>query len=146
MTRNTVRGNDLAKIHMAKKDLAMTDDSYRALLKRLTGFESASKLSLYERSKVLNEFKRLGWTPKTKTARTVTYTRPTSRKLVAQWLELHKQGKVRDKRNAALLAWAGKTTGRDDLKSLDWLEAADAHKCIEGLKKWLDREVKADEP
>lgn len=145
MTKNTVRDNDLAKIHMAKKALAMTDDSYRALLKRLTGFESTAEMNLYERSKVLNEFKRLGWTPKTSTARSHAYTRPTSRKLVAQWLALYKQGKVHNRTNAALLAWAGKTTGRDDLKSLDWLDATDAYKCIEGLKKWLDREVKVDE-
>jgi phage gp16-like protein len=34
----------LAKVHIAKKALAMADDSYRALLKRVAGGESAGDL------------------------------------------------------------------------------------------------------
>ncbi len=54
----------LAKIHIAKKDLALTDGNYRDLLRGLTGKESARDLSGKEVDAVLQEFNKLGWKPK----------------------------------------------------------------------------------
>ncbi len=47
------RRNDLAKIHLLKKDLGLDDDSYRDMLEKLTGKRSAGKLTGPERNKVL---------------------------------------------------------------------------------------------
>lgn len=55
------RKTELAKIHVAKAQLKLDDDTYRALLERLTGKTSAADLTARERVGVLNEFYRLGW-------------------------------------------------------------------------------------
>lgn len=61
-----VRQNDLAKIHIARKDLAMDDADYRAVIERITDgrHNSASTLNPVERKALLAEFKRFGWKPK----------------------------------------------------------------------------------
>ena len=55
----------LAKIHIAKKELALDDDSYRAVLKGMTGKTSAKDLTETEALNLLAYFKRIGWKPKT---------------------------------------------------------------------------------
>ena len=57
------RNQQLSKIHIAKKDLGLDDDTYRALLNRVTSKSSAKDLSPLEVAKVLLEFERLGWKP-----------------------------------------------------------------------------------
>lgn len=58
------RNQQLSKIHIAKKDLGLDDETYRALLSRITGQSSAKDLSPLLVAKVLQEFERLGWQPK----------------------------------------------------------------------------------
>ena len=58
-----MRDAALAKIHIAKKELGMDDDAYRAMLKRVTGKSSSAGMSPRQKSAVLAEFKRLGWNP-----------------------------------------------------------------------------------
>lgn len=58
------RNQQLSKIHIAKKDLALDDDTYRALLTRVTGMSSAKVLNPLQVAAVLREFERLGWKPK----------------------------------------------------------------------------------
>ena len=55
------RNQQLSKIHIAKKDLGLDDETYRALLSRITGQSSAKDLSPLDVAKVLREFERLGW-------------------------------------------------------------------------------------
>lgn len=58
------RNQQLSKIHIAKKDLGLDDDTYRALLSRVAGKTSAKDLSPLEAAKVLRELERLGFQPK----------------------------------------------------------------------------------
>lgn len=58
------RNQQLSKIHIAKKDLAMDDDSYRAMLARVAGVTSAKDLDPRQVGAVLREFERLGWKPR----------------------------------------------------------------------------------
>lgn len=58
------RKDELAKIHVAKAQMHLDDDTYRALLERLTGKRSAAELTARERNTVLGEFARLGWSAK----------------------------------------------------------------------------------
>jgi phage gp16-like protein len=58
------RNLDLSKIHIAKKDLALDEDTYRAMLQRVAGVSSAKDLSPLKTSAVLTELVRLGWKPK----------------------------------------------------------------------------------
>ena len=54
------RTRELARIHMAAQQLQLDDDTYRALLERVTGFRSAAKLNDKERRDVIQELVRLG--------------------------------------------------------------------------------------
>lgn len=56
--------SSLAKIHIAKAQLGLDDDTYRALLARVAGVRSAKELSPRQIGAVLAEFQRLGWTAK----------------------------------------------------------------------------------
>ena len=51
----------IAKIKIALKELAMDDDTYRALLIRVTGKNSAAALDKRGLEAVIREMQRLGW-------------------------------------------------------------------------------------
>lgn len=51
----------LGRIHQAKKQLDLDDDTYRALLERVTGQRSSADMTTAQRNAVLREFARLGF-------------------------------------------------------------------------------------
>jgi phage gp16-like protein len=55
------RRQQLGRIHQAKKQLALDDDSYRALLLRVGGHASSADMTVEQRNAVLREFARLGF-------------------------------------------------------------------------------------
>lgn len=57
---------DLAKIHIAKKELALDDLVYRDILREHGGAASASDLDAAGLARVLAHFRRLGWVPKSR--------------------------------------------------------------------------------
>ncbi len=57
----STRNLQLSKIHIAKKDLGLDDETYRALLARVAGVRSAKDLNPRQFGAVLAEFGRLGW-------------------------------------------------------------------------------------
>ncbi|WP_124076126.1 gp16 family protein [Burkholderia gladioli] len=54
----------LAKIHVAKKQLGMSDEDYRAMLRSVGGVDSAKDLSPLGANKVLKHLERCGFAPK----------------------------------------------------------------------------------
>ena len=56
-----------AKIHIAKAQLGLDDDTYRALLTRETGKDSCGRMNLRELEKVLATMERHGFVPTRKT-------------------------------------------------------------------------------
>lgn len=54
----------LAQIHIAKQQLGLSDDEYRAILARVAGVSSAKQLTNRNVGNVLAEFRRLGFVPK----------------------------------------------------------------------------------
>jgi len=54
----------LAKIHIAKAQLRMDDDSYRAMLRSVAGVDSAKDLSADGATRVLQHLERCGFKPK----------------------------------------------------------------------------------
>ncbi|HZZ04618.1 regulatory protein GemA [Paraburkholderia sp.] len=54
----------LAKIHVAKKQLSLDEDSYRAMLRSVGGVESSKDLTSEGAHKVLKHLERCGFTPK----------------------------------------------------------------------------------
>jgi phage gp16-like protein len=141
------RREELAKIHIGKKDLALTDDIYRDILREAGGVESSKDLDWRGRQAVLERYKELGWKPQpAKKAAPSTSGRgrgvreladdPQSKKIRALWIELHQAGKVRDPSETALISYVKRMT---KVAALQWLNTAQASTVIEALKKWLTR-------
>ena len=55
------RRQQLARIHQAKKQLALDEDTYRALLVRVTGKASSADMTTAQRNAVIAELLRLGF-------------------------------------------------------------------------------------
>ena len=58
---------DLAKIHIAKKELGLTDEAYRDILRLHFQVESARDLTPRQATVLLNKFRAKGWKPKKST-------------------------------------------------------------------------------
>jgi phage gp16-like protein len=58
---NDIRQKQLALIHLAKKTLGLDDETYRAMLERVTGHTSAALLDATGRQRVLDELRALGF-------------------------------------------------------------------------------------
>ena len=56
----------LASVHIARKDLGLTDDEYRGALEAVTGKRSAGDLKIAELVTVCTHFEKLGWGRKQK--------------------------------------------------------------------------------
>ena len=137
----------LAKIHIAKKELKLNDDDYRATLLRLVGQESSKGLSDRQAAVVLEEFKRRGWKPQVTTggkkarkaespkARPAEH--PTARKARALWISLWQLGAVSDASESALEAFAKRQLKCDRLA---WADQQQMYKLIEALKAMARRE------
>ncbi|WDM68914.1 gp16 family protein [Xanthomonas cucurbitae] len=63
------RKTQLAKIHLAAKQKGLDEATYRALLVRVTGKDSAAKMTAEERGLVIAEFVRLGFKDVQRTGR-----------------------------------------------------------------------------
>lgn len=55
------RQSELAKIHVAKKQLGLDDEVYRAMLRHVAGVESAADLDAAGRAMVLDHLRRAGF-------------------------------------------------------------------------------------
>ncbi len=53
-----------SKIHIARQQLGLDDDAYRAVLARITGQRSSKDLNANQAGRLLQEFERLGWKPR----------------------------------------------------------------------------------
>lgn len=58
---NAHRTTLLAKIHVAKRDMALSEEVYRDILQTRHGVQSAASLSLAQMKSLIQHFKRLGW-------------------------------------------------------------------------------------
>jgi len=121
---------DLAKIHIAKKELGLDDQAYRDILYLRCRKRSAADLTPLQAAQLLDHFRSLGWKPR-------------RRKKDAQmglilrlWSELAAAGAVRSKSRHALESFARNVTGIDRLA---WCGVKEKAKVIEALKAWKQR-------
>ena len=119
----------LASLHIARKDMAIEEESYRALLYRVTGQTSARELTEEQLRSVLAEFERLGW-KKARFRRFAAGNRPDVRKVFAIWSSLRDHLECRGSR-AGLRAFVERQVGVSDP---NFLNPAQAQKVIEALK------------
>lgn len=129
----------IAKIHVGKRQLALTEESYRDVLRRVTQLDTTSRMTEGQLERVLKEFERLGFKPTTK--RTGTSKQAQIRMIHAVWKDIVELGGVgAEDPAAALRAFVVRQTkmkanpaGVSDAK---WLDSTSANKVLEGLKGW----------
>lgn len=126
----------IAAIHVAKKELGLDDDTYRAALVQVTGKSSSAAMSEAERRKVLEHFRQRGFKGAA-TGRRQPLEGRFAGKLQALWIAGWNLGLVRDRDDRALIAFVKRQTGIDHVRFLR--HGQDAMKAIEALKGWLAR-------
>lgn len=136
--------SSIVKIHVAKRELGLDDDTYRTKLANITGKSSVKDMTEAERLQVLEVFRSEGFKPKADR-------RPDGRlklsgrfagKLQALWIAGWNLGIFKNRDDAALEAFVKRQTGLDAVRFCG--NAADARKAIEALKAILAREGGVD--
>jgi phage gp16-like protein len=142
-----------AQIHIAKSQLNMDDDTYRALLKSATGKTSCADMGIIDLNKALQAFKDRGFkstkprpgkkalSPKSKGTRVD--------KMRAVWITMQQRGLISDGSETALLHWVQgqlKKRGAAPIDSLQWLDGhAECNQLLEQLKQWSQRKPKQEQ-
>ncbi|WP_084417728.1 gp16 family protein [Chrysiogenes arsenatis] len=143
----TQRKKLIRVIHVAKRDMGLSDDVYRGILLEAGGAESAADLNLFALERVLKHLRAHGFkirharkadgspVKKQKRSRPLDV-RDESRKIRALWLFLHEIGVVKDASEAALAAYVKRICRVD---ALQWTNGWMRDRLIESLKKWAMR-------
>lgn len=97
-------------IHIAKQQLRMDELSYRMLLNELTGKNSTKQMTIMQLIKVLEAMENKGFKKTTKRHHSPTTENAKVNSLIAHkiraiWIEMSKQGLVRDGSENSLNAW-----------------------------------------
>lgn len=130
------RRSMIAKVHIAKGQLGLADDDYRAVMLRVAGRDSAAKCTDGELETILKEFARLGFQAQARSGAAKPADHPTARKARALWISLHQLGAVRDPSDAALESFARRQLG---VARLQWANQSLAYRLIEALKAMGER-------
>ena len=132
----------LAKVGIARKQLGLDEDGYRAVLLRVTGRDSARVASDAELHRLLTEFGRLGFRPVRPQRSAVRSEHGNKRLIVALWAELAPF--LRDGSGDVLRGFVQRQTRSrlhpDGVSAPEFLDGKQANKVVEGLKAWLARE------
>jgi phage gp16-like protein len=136
-----IRNNELAQIHIARKQLGLDDETYRAVIRLISNSrtDSSGDLDYAERRKLLEHFKGRGFKarpPKKAGTSKPLSNEPQHKMIRGLWLELHALGQVLDPSEAAINRFV-KNQVRVD--RMEWLRVDQASQIIERLKSWLDR-------
>lgn len=128
-------------IHVARRELGIQDEDYRAMLAnmpQLEGATSSANLSVPKLRLVLETLKAKGFkvVPKAKKQGQKLADDAQSRLIRHLWLSLADAGKVRDRSETALNKFVEHRTG---VAQLAWLSTTQASQVIEALKQWLNR-------
>jgi len=132
----------VAKVQIARKELGLDEDTYRAMLERITGRTSSADCTDDQLGDVLDEMKAKGWTPKVVAGgRTAPRPRaaadhPSAKKARALWLSMWHLGEIEHPEETALEAFAKRQLGVDRLQ---WADQGQCYKLIEALKAMAER-------
>ncbi|UWZ81418.1 regulatory protein GemA [Geoalkalibacter halelectricus] len=118
---------DLAKIHIAKKELGLDESAYRAILRERYHCDSAADLDSAQAADLVEHFRNKGWRPASFAQRGLIH---------VLWHKLEASGAVRHPSEQALRSFVAHATGKDELRRLTVHEAS---RVIERLKRWLER-------
>jgi phage gp16-like protein len=140
------RRSMIAKIQIARQQLAIDEDDYRQMLLTETGRLSLKDCSEPQMARVLDWMKRKGFKTLPQKGAAA---HPMARKARAIWISLYHLGVVHNPAEAALEAFAKRQLG---CEKLVWARQSDAYKLIEALKAmgtragWLQRNLCVNKP
>ena len=137
----------LGMIHMSKKQLGLDDDTYRAVVARITKgrVDSAGDCTPAELKALADHFRTQGVAPKVvaggqagkpRAAGPRRADHPAAKKARALWLALADLGVIRERSESALEAFAARQLG---VEKLQWANQGQTYKLIEALKKMAER-------
>ena len=127
----------LRAIHAGRRQLGIEEEDARDLYERMTGKRSLRLTNEKEREAIISEMRKMGFSKSSSGSRKRLEGKYAP-KLQALWIALWNIGAVRNREDAALLAFVKRQTGLDHTRFLH--HDADAYKAIEALKGWLKRE------
>mgnify|MGYP005988359387 CR=1 FL=1 len=129
-------------IHIAKSQLQLDDDLYRANLKELTSKSSCADMTIPDLVKVLEHMKKSGFKVTSNNKQKLTGPHA---KLFSLWQEMADAGYIKNRTYSALEAWATancKTkNGGVPVAKLEWFTPMMFSQAIEQLKTWNQREL-----
>lgn len=142
----------MAKIHIAKKQLGLDDDTYRAVISQVTRGKksSCSDCTAWELENILAHFAEKGFKADKRKAsprtRSKAHKTPTD-KIRALWIDMHRVGILVDGSEAALDAWVQRTTSQKNggmgIERTAWLnnDPKMENSVLEALKQWRKRKL-----
>lgn len=130
------RRSMIAKVNVARHQLAMAEDDYRQLLMDTTGQASLKDCSDRQLEQMIDALKGKGFRPISKAGAKPAAQHPMARKARALWISLHHLGVVRNPTEEALEAFAKRQLG---CEKLVWARQGDAYRLIEALKAMAKR-------
>ena len=132
---NDSRTNQLARIHILRKDCELGEDDYRALILSLTNGRTTSTASCdhTERERIIEHFTKL------KRALGKDTALPQWKKLRALWAALYAKSLVSANTEGAMNTWAQRQLGEGAKASARWCNNAELERLIEAAKAWLAR-------
>lgn len=129
----------IAKVHIAPKQLGMTEEDYRGVMRRVTGKISAADCSLPQLQALVGEFERMGFRTVASARKPAAAKRAdhaVARKARALWVSLGMLCAIEDHSEHALEAFARRQMG---CKRFQWIDQSQADKIIEALKAVAER-------
>jgi len=144
------RKTDLAKIHIARKDLHLDEETYRCVIREIGKVASGSSKDLTPtgRARVLAHFRSKGWKPR-RAKRTPRKSQGMAsagqiKKIKDLWISLADAGVVRAPGEDGLRAWLTSATRKmhpahTGYHAVEFLPDGVAINVIEQLKKWASR-------
>lgn len=120
-------------VHVAKREIGLSDDDYRAVLEGAAGKSSCAEMSVSELNEVLQAMKNLGFKVKKLETKEIEIGWDTSRKqmdyIKGMWVLV-----ARDKSDRALYRFVKRIVGADHPR---FMRSADSQKVIIALRKMM---------
>lgn len=126
----------IGKVHVAKKELQLCDDDYRAMLQQVTGNLSAADCTDAELAALVEHMKGKGFKPKKTQAGRAAADHKSAGKARAMWISLYHLGAIANPSEQALEAFAQRQL---KVAALQWANQALCYKLIEALKAIAER-------
>ncbi len=124
------KGNQLAKIHIGKKHMGLSDDEYRAFLLGCTGKSSSKEMTVAERFKIIHEMTRRGAFKDARKPLT-----GVQKACVAKWYKLRQLGAIGSKDKASLNRFVKKHFNKWNVADLTIKESNKLAGILEGWIK-----------